>query len=154
MAKDNEVVDQNTVYQEAYAEMRRFRDYEITASTWYITIQLALFGVLTLSNGKLPFQMRCIAIFLSMLIGVGGAYTVYYAHVRYKSLRDLVDNTLEPHWYNEMWKDIKRNESWYMECIQPWLVIFLILLLIPGCMILSQLDWARIFRQVQFWYWY
>ena len=37
-------VSKDTVYSEFYNEMRRFRDYELTASTWYMAILLAITG--------------------------------------------------------------------------------------------------------------
>jgi hypothetical protein len=44
--ESHEPVSADIVYQEMYQEMRRFRDYELSASNWNSAILLALAGAL------------------------------------------------------------------------------------------------------------
>lgn len=44
MQSDNHEVSRDAVYSELYEEMRRYRDYELTASTWYTAILVGILG--------------------------------------------------------------------------------------------------------------
>ena len=73
----------DVVYQEMYQEMRRFRDYELTAATWYTTILLAFLGYVfqfqdqdLLANGIAKFFISALA----ALIGFGGIFSIEYVN--------------------------------------------------------------------------
>ncbi len=113
-------VSKDTVYSEMYAEMRRFRDYELTAATWYVVILLAILGaILTLKFGSTQsglsqllstnLPLRLIIAGFATLIGVSGCYSVIYGSSRYHELRKYVDGHLEPEWKKEKFKPKRRK---------------------------------------------
>jgi uncharacterized membrane protein YidH (DUF202 family) len=104
-------VSADIVYQEMYEEMRRFRDYELTSSNWYTAILLALTGViltikntdgessisvLLAQNSLLKFGLS----FLALILVTSGIFTALYASSRYYSIREWVNENLEPTWKN------------------------------------------------------
>jgi len=102
-------VSKDTVYSEFYAEMRRFRDYELTISTWYTAILLAVLGaILTFKFGPTSSELshllrtnlliKILLAGVSSLIGISGLCSVIYASRRYHELREYVDKNLEPKW--------------------------------------------------------
>lgn len=108
---DYQEVSKDTVYSEYYAEMRRFRDYELAASTWHIVILLAMLsGYLTILLAWKDSEIaqfitnnlfvRLIIVIFTTLIGSGGFFAVYYAAKRYQHLRNYVTEILEPKWNN------------------------------------------------------
>ncbi len=103
-------VSKDTVYSELYIEMRRFRDYELTASTWYTAILSAILVALlsvkfgagaTTQLSEFLSRYQIIRIFLVIsvaLIGFSGFFSVLHVARRYDKLRDYVDDNLEPKW--------------------------------------------------------
>lgn len=108
---DGSEVSRDTVYSELYNEMRRFRDYEFTSSTWYTALQIAILGfVLSVRFGYEDKPSRlavlltenCAAkvgvIVLTGLVCAAALYLVHYSVNRYFWLRSWVDENLEPAW--------------------------------------------------------
>ncbi len=101
----SDVVSKDTIYSELYTEMRRYRDYELTVSTWYVAILLAILsGIITIKYGagfKVLFS-ECIVkvVFASVvtLIGLGCCYSVDYVSCQNRRLRKHVTAKLEPDW--------------------------------------------------------
>ena len=106
---NSDEVSKDTVYSEMYAEMRRFRDYELSISNWTILILLAILNAILLL--KLNFNqsalsqlfnsnllIRFIIAGITTFIGFSGFYSVIYAFSRYRELRKYVDDHLEPEW--------------------------------------------------------
>jgi hypothetical protein len=102
-------VSSDIAYQEMYQEMRRYRDYELSVSTWYMTFLLAILGgIFTAKFGELGFDnlanncvVQTIVVFVVLLIGSSGMWSVYYSHRRYKHIRDYIFDkklNLEPDW--------------------------------------------------------
>jgi hypothetical protein len=100
-------VSSDVIYQEKYQEMRRHRDYELTVSTWYTTILLAIAGVIFTAKftdtsstiSSLLTYNYIIKIFLfivDFVIMFSGCYSVWYSHDRYESLRKFMNDFFEP----------------------------------------------------------
>jgi hypothetical protein len=107
--QDRKEVSQEIVYQEMYQEMRRHRDHELTSSTWYNTILLAIivavtefkFGISGVSPSALLMQNWLFKFGLSFVLGVlafGNMYSVWYSSKQYHYLRNWVNRNLEPSW--------------------------------------------------------
>lgn len=101
---DKNKVNTDTIYQEMYQEMRRYRDYELTSSTWYTAFLIAILGFLVTvvyGNNNFP-QLRCLLtsnlyfqLFISgaiTLLGCASVYSVRYVNLRYKEIKDYVFN--------------------------------------------------------------
>lgn len=103
-----EEVSSDIIYQELYQEMRRYRDYELSASMWYTTILLAVLGAILSAKyggnlGLEKFMDECIVKFITafiiLIIGSSGMWSVYFSHRRYNHLRSFVnDLKIEPDW--------------------------------------------------------
>ena len=97
-------VARDTVYSEMYAEMRRFRDYELSSASWYTAMLLALLGGLFLySTTEEPALtvdlVKTIAILLAAVLCAAGWFAVGYSWARYRELRDYTTAQLEPGWH-------------------------------------------------------
>jgi len=113
-AREN--INPDIVYQELYEEMRRYRDYELTSSTWFMVILLAtISGIITLKFGDhsnfdlltCNFLFKVISSFLCTLIALSGILSAIFAACRYNHLRDWVTKNFEPDWKKYKPKDIK-----------------------------------------------
>ncbi len=106
----NGLVSDDIAYQELYQEMRRYRDYELSVSTWYTAILLAILGaILTVKFGSTQGSnvllekslARFVTIIVVTLIGSSGMWSVYFSNRRYRHLRDFMFDkklNLEPAW--------------------------------------------------------
>ena len=115
-----EEVSSDIAYQELYQEMRRYRDYELSVSNWYTTILLAILGgILTAKYGgnlgleKLAREglFKFVAVFIVLLIGISGMWSVYFSHRRHEHLSDYIFDknlNLEPDWK----KNYKPENIW------------------------------------------
>jgi hypothetical protein len=127
-------VSSDVAYQEMYQEMRRYRDYELSASAWYTTILLAILGGILAAKYegspdlvKLTGECfaRFAAVFVVLLIGASGMWSVYFSYRRYKHIRDYVFDkklNLEPDW--------KKNYEPENIFIKPRYLILAILLIL------------------------
>lgn len=113
------------VYAELYNEMRRFRDYELTASNWYTVMLLAIIGFVlnarfgadsgTSVLGQMLSKNIAIKTLLAIatgLIGASALYSIRYVRKRYTKMRDYVTKNLEPQWHCE-------NDVRDKICLQP-----------------------------------
>jgi len=127
-------VSKDTVYSELYAEMRRFRDYELAVSTWYTAILIAILAaLLTAKFGAVQsdfsqilgtnFLNRLLIVGFVTLIFSGGCYSVIYSHQRYNELRKYVDECLEPEWKKFKPKKRKVTPREFMLLTQALLLI-------------------------------
>ena len=116
----NNNVDRNTVYTQMYTEMRRFRDYIFSGSTWYTALMLAIlaFVVTPRFSGVCPQSrltaimihsviMKIILVILTVLIVFSSCYNIYYAFRRYTYNRIFVSHYLEPEWKNKIYDEDK-----------------------------------------------
>lgn len=95
-----------TYYSERYNEMRRFRDYELTISTWFSAILLAILGIIATEkfNHKSPLFVQLnnnlttqILIALAVTtIGLCYVYSLCYVAFRYQELRTYMTAFIEP----------------------------------------------------------
>ena len=95
----------DVIYSERYNEMRRFRDYELTASTWYSAILLAILGFVAstkFDHESLLFNPLNMNIATQILIAIGvlivgicGVYSICYVSYRYQELRNYMDIFVE-----------------------------------------------------------
>ena len=133
-SNSNNEVSKDTVYSELYTEMRRYRDYELTASTWYIVILLAILGaILTVKFGPVESDLSNFFKFnlliqltiagFATLIGVGGCYSVIFASLRYHELRKYVDRNLEPKWKKFKPKERRVGPHYFILLTQALLTI-------------------------------
>jgi hypothetical protein len=122
-------------HHELYEEMRRFRDYELRAATWYTTIlvviigflvrqQIVLGGVELDTAGGAPnlagAATAVVALSIIAALGFASCLSVWHASQRYHQLRDLT-NELEPTWKRDLvTKHIKPSS------FEPHLMILLV----------------------------
>lgn len=127
-------VPHETVYSELYNEMRRYRDYELTAATWYTVILVALLGFIISAkygadDSLAKFVQICAVqgstVLISTILGVSSCYSVWYADRRYRAIRKIVDEHLEPKWVQEAFKPILSQKA-----IRPRCFIYLVQLLL------------------------
>lgn len=107
--KKRRPVSPDIVYQELYQEMRRFRDYELSSSTWYTVILLAILSAIIsvkyASDSLLKVSLfgdctiKIVVLLVIFLIGFSNIWSTYYVRRRYHHLRNYVDY-LEPEWHN------------------------------------------------------
>lgn len=92
-------------YQEAYNEMRRYRDKQQEYAKWFVSVCLSVFagviavasqdkGVQILAEAKIP--LSCIMIVFPIII----IYQIIYMDNRYHELRNRI-NPIEPDWKNK-----------------------------------------------------
>ena len=111
MAETQKAVDVNTVYSEMYTEMRRFRDYELRVSTWYTTILVAIVGFLAKqrfdevieAESMAPLSQKSVwesvlVLIIITALAFASCFSVWYASRRYFTLRDWMNENLEPEW--------------------------------------------------------
>jgi len=96
----------DSIYEQKFIEMRRHRDYEIRASTWYTTILTSvIIGICILkfgtfnqrffySNADMAFLYFGINILVAIL-SFAGAHTVWYSNKRYQEIRSWMDTHME-----------------------------------------------------------
>jgi hypothetical protein len=106
-------VSREAVYAEVYNEMRRYRDYELNASTWYTVILLGILGIIVsarfggqvgqpsqlASNLQDNLLVQSIVAIIDVIIGGASLYSIRYANLRYHQLRNYATNNLEPDWH-------------------------------------------------------
>jgi hypothetical protein len=111
----NEKISNEAVYSELYNEMRRYRDYELSASTWYTAILIALLGFIVsvkygssdpVSTFSHIWYFQVLVLLISTILGVSSFYSIWYANKRYSEIRKIVDEHLEPKWVKEAFKPI------------------------------------------------
>jgi len=106
-------VSHDIVYQEMYEEMRRYRDFELTVSTWHTTILLGILAVLVtgrfagFTSSLSRFLASSVAaksliLVVAVSIGASSVFLVCYSWLRYRELRNYVSQNLEP-----LWKEFK-----------------------------------------------
>ncbi len=101
----------DTVYAERYNEMRRYRDYELTAATWYTAILLGVLGLIVTAKfgdiGTTSLLAKSLSSSTTIqflvagaitLIGGGSFYSVRYVHFRYNELWNHTRATMETSW--------------------------------------------------------
>jgi hypothetical protein len=99
-------VTADAVYSELYEEGRYFRNHELTVSTWYSIILLAILAAVLAVKSSSPdssiYQVfsnnlptkACIAIVI-LIIGTSGLLSIRYSEIRYKDIRKHL-NSMEP----------------------------------------------------------
>ena len=130
--ENSDEVSKNTVYSELYAEMRRYRDYELVASPWYTMILLAILGaILTMKFGATESKLyefinrkeiKFIVFVVVTFIGFSICYSLRYVSQRYHELREHADK-LEPEWNKLKLKPMKFAPNILMLTIQGILTI-------------------------------
>ncbi len=130
-SKNTEVSDES-IYSELCNELRRYRDYELTAATWYTAILLALLAFYASakfgSDGEYVRSLAAsiLVLSLSTVLGFSSCYSVWFAHWRYSDIRDIVrEKHLEPKWVVDAFKKITDKKA-----IPPRYLIYLIQLLL------------------------
>jgi uncharacterized membrane protein len=133
-SNSNNEVSKDTVYSELYAEMRRYRDYELIASPWYTTILLAILGaILSVKFGVNPsklselinrIEIKLIIFAVVTFIGFSICYSLWYVSQRYHELRKYVDE-LEPKWKKLKSKSMKFAPNVLMLIIQATLTVII-----------------------------
>jgi uncharacterized membrane protein len=92
-------VQVDTIYQEMYQEMRRYRDYELTSSTWYTAFLIAILGFLiTVMYGEENFDklqkilisnlgLQVLIWMMVTTLGLASIYAVRYVNLRYEEIK-------------------------------------------------------------------
>lgn len=119
----DEVVNRDAVYAQLYFEMRRYRDYELTAATWWTALLVAILsGLLWISaasgaaqNILVPilrdFRVKTLMTVPLFLFGLGILHALHYTNLRYQVLRRFCDKELEPAYSVELKKALG-NSCW------------------------------------------
>ena len=145
MAVSEEVVtgsiSHESVYAEMYSEMRRYRDYEFTSSTWYLAMLLAILGFLLLTRfgergtrfGELiasGWSFRIAIMITALLVALSCSLLMAYSFKRYKHLREYVD-TLEPEWKRRSFTPLKEGliNPRRIYHVTAWLLVIMIWLI-------------------------
>ena len=90
-------VSSDVVYSELYNESRRYRDYELTVSTWYTAILLSFLGFYvsekinsnpTIINYSIITPLILV---LSSVLGLSSIYSVWFVHRRNSQIRKLMN---------------------------------------------------------------
>ncbi len=136
--ENSDEVSKNTVYSELYAEMRRYRDYELIVSPWYTMILLAILGaILTVKFGTTESKLyelinrkeiKFIVFVVVTFIAFSICYSLWYVSQRYHELRKHADK-LEPEWNKLKLKPMKFAPSLLMLTIQVILTIAIYLII-------------------------
>jgi hypothetical protein len=140
MSEDSKLdkISRDVVYQQLYQEMRRYRDYEIVVSGWYITLTLGVIGGL-FAISKLNINVGSCLVWLFstffVIAGLGISYVIWYAHDRYRSLRDYTDKNIEPAWKDKP----KIRETWF----QPYIVLILVNLMLTAGVVIAFIITAK-----------
>ena len=93
MIVTSEKIPPEIVYQEMYQERRRYRDYELTASTWYTTILTAILGYVFSSQDNSLLAIGLVKTLVSLLvsiIGFAGIFSVEYVHRRDEEVKNYI----------------------------------------------------------------
>lgn len=138
--RDN--VSADTVYSELYEEGRYFRNHELTVSTWYIVILLAILTTFLAIKSSSPDSAMyilssnllvkiCIVVIVSV-IGGNALLSVRYSRKRYDDIRHHL-NKMEPPNKNfiktEMWWTPRKFISITLAILK--IVIICIIIFIP-----------------------
>jgi hypothetical protein len=134
----DEVV-KDTVYREMYTEMRRFRDYEFSSSTWFTALLLGIFAFVVMTRHgdasaslKTLFNekcfLRCLLVICSAVPAAASTFLIHHTRSRYLELRDWMDKNLEPSWKNGWKPSSKKFEPHLLLYGTPWVIFLLILL--------------------------
>jgi len=129
-------VKREAVYGEVYNEMRRYRDYEFTSSTWFTALLLAVLGFLvatrygeTASRFESILARSCVLKFFVVLgagvVATTSSYLVWYSSHRYQELRAWANDHLEPDWKKFKPRMISFTPR-HIFYITPWLFAVLI----------------------------
>ncbi len=128
-------INDETIYSERYNEMRRFRDYELTVSTWYSAILLAILGSIASEkfnqksllfihlNSNLTYQVFIAS--AVVIIGLCFVYSLCYVSFRYQELRTYMTEFIEP---NELPYKFKPYETY----LKPRDAIFITYVILIG----------------------
>jgi hypothetical protein len=91
-------VDDNTLYTQAYTELRRYRDYELTAATWFTALQIGLGVALSANTSTYQFVLKhnpaltqYVVGGVIWVLGAAGVSAVSYAKARYEQLRKAME---------------------------------------------------------------
>jgi len=97
-----ESVDANTQYTQFATELRRYRDYELTAAGWFGALQIGLATVVWREPGWMLGILcaNCLAQFvlaaLIYILGFSGVFSVQYSKIRGRQLQQDVVNKRFP----------------------------------------------------------
>ena len=128
-------VSHDVVYAQLYEEMRYYRNYELTVSTWYTTILLAILGgILAAKFGTVESSLsnyfnhnilvQWLVFGLATYIGFSSWYSVIYVSIwRYRELRTYIEKHLEPAWKQLSRKRIILSPVYFLLLTQLILVI-------------------------------
>jgi hypothetical protein len=132
-------VGREAVYGEVYNELRRYRDYEFSSSTWYTALLFAVLGFLIATRfgdtapGFAAYLdsscwLKLGVVAGSALIATVSTFLVRYSYKRYRELRDYANKYLEPPWKRAEFSPRKyRFVPRYIYYATPWLIVALIL---------------------------
>ena len=117
-------------YQEAYHEMRRYRDKQQDYAKWFVSICLAIFaGIIATAsqaNGiELLQNVKIHLIFMILLFSIITTYQIQYMDDRYHEIRNKI-SFIEPDWKSSVRKStiIKPTQTLIIQIVI--LTLFLI----------------------------
>ena len=109
------------VYQEKHEEMRRYRDYELSISSWVITILLAILAAVSATDYFTDyldgFWAKVIVILLTLLFTLAGTFSVLYASAKFEAHKSILFDELkiEPKEFRDLWEKKKEKTRYLSE---------------------------------------
>lgn len=102
-------ISTESLYVQLYEEMRRARNYQLQASSWYSAIMVGIDAVVLVTRQKPDFLSlleKCLMLGVIITLLLSVSYVIWFEHVRYVERRRCV-LAIEPTWINEQRKPLK-----------------------------------------------
>jgi hypothetical protein len=121
------LISKAIIYSETSAELRRYRDYELSASTWFTAIQLAISGAIVSDKARLFYQgdvcwRAILAAMLAYWVSATAVFCVAFAQHRMLRLRG---------WFESEFPNTKPTIPANPLVVTPYHAISLVLAFLP-----------------------
>jgi hypothetical protein len=158
MANNNQI-QVDTIYQEKYQEMRRYRDYELTSSTWYTAFLIAILGFLiTIIHGDnrqfielrliltTNLQVQILTALSITFLGFASLYSVRYVNLRYQELKHYIFDDPETKYFRP--ESIKKfspeDKKRKIKPVDLIYLVHLLILAVSNTVIFSASGWCNV----------
>lgn len=158
MANNNQI-QVDAIYQEKYQEMRRYRDYELTSSTWYTAFLIAILGFLiTIIHGDnrqfielrliltTNLQVQILTALSITFLGFASLYSVRYVNLRYQELKHYIFDDPETKYFRP--ESIKKfspeDKKRKIKPVDLIYLVHLLILAVSNIVIFSASGWCNV----------
>ena len=158
MANKNQI-QVDTVYQEMYQEMRRYRDYELTSSTWYTAFLIAILGFLitTIHGDNQQFielrlilttnlYVQILTALMIVILGLASLYSVRYVNLRYQEITHYIFDNPETEYFRpeSIKKFISKTRNKKIKPVDLIYLVHLLILAVSNTVIFLASGWCYI----------